>query len=51
MSWGVGAGLGSLDVVAAGLEGTDVDGADVVVPEPEEHPASATSSANPHSSL
>ena len=44
-SWGVGVGLGSLDFAAAGLEGTDVGGADVfgeVVPEPDEHPASAT---------
>jgi hypothetical protein len=50
MSWGVGAGLGSL--AAAGLEGTDVGGADVfgeVVSEPDEHPASATSSTNPSS--
>ena len=50
MSWAVGAGLGSLDFVADGLAGTDVGGADVlveVVPDPDEHPASATSSVTP----
>ena len=52
MSWGVGAGLGSLDVASAGLEGTDVDGSDVVgEAEPDEHAARATSTANPNSSL
>jgi hypothetical protein len=41
----VGAGLGSLDAIAAELEGTDVDGAvvpGVVVAASAEHPASAT---------
>jgi hypothetical protein len=44
MSWGVG----------VGLEGSEVGGADVlgaVVPEPEEHAASATRRANPSSNL
>jgi hypothetical protein len=48
MSWGVGAGLGSLVATAAGLEGTEVDGDDVlggVFSEPDEHPASATMAA------
>jgi hypothetical protein len=49
MSWAVGAALGSLDFVADGLPGTDVDGADVLgsaVPEPDEQAASATSRAD-----
>jgi hypothetical protein len=53
-SWTVGAGLGSLDFVATGLEGTDVGGADVfgaVVPEPDEHAVRATARANPSSNL
>jgi hypothetical protein len=52
MSWVVGAGLGLLEFVAAGLEGNEVGGADVlcaVVAEPDEHAASATSSAVPSS--
>jgi hypothetical protein len=54
MSWAVGVRLGPLDVVAAALEGCVVGGADVpgaVVPGPDEHAASATSSADPNSSL
>src|SRR5215831_19023298 len=45
MSMAVGVGLGPLELAAAGLEGTDVSGADVVggvVFDPDEHPASAT---------
>jgi hypothetical protein len=48
MSVEVGAGLDSLDAVAAVLGGTDVDGAvvpGVVVSPPDEHPASATMAA------
>src|SRR3954452_24529457 len=45
---GENAGPGPLDVTAAGLEGTDVGGADVFG---EEHPSSATNSTNPSSSL
>jgi hypothetical protein len=42
------------DVVGAGLEGGAVDGAvvlEVVAPEPDEHAASATSSAAPSNNL
>jgi hypothetical protein len=52
MSWLVGAGLGLLDFVAAGLEGNEVGGAALVcavVAEPDEHAASATTSAVPSS--
>src|SRR5262249_22587145 len=52
MSWAVGAGLGSFDFVDDGLDGTDVRGADVfgaIVPEPDEHAASATIRATPSS--
>jgi len=51
-SWIVGVGLGSSDFVAAGLEGTDVGGAEVfggVVCGPDEHPASETSRLTPSS--
>jgi hypothetical protein len=52
MSCAVGVGLGSLDFVAAELEGAEVGGAGVfgaVVPEPDEHAASATIRAAPNS--
>jgi len=45
----VGVGLGAFDFVA-GLRGSAVDEA-VVVPAPEEHAASTTSSADPSSNL
>ena len=54
MSWIVGAVLGSFDAIAAGLEGLDVGGAGffgVVVPEPDEHAASARSSTNTSTTL